>query len=186
MAMALRFICIVLLAGSIQGCSFLDIKCKVKNFIQKENSQFTGEAEQAFEQAMDHTFYQDISPLLDKAAAAAQAGMDEVDSDIRETVNETIRHIESSIMIIIQDAANAMASSETQSIEEITLRAAGAMEQVEIMFYQDASTLLTKINHYKQKGRCMEAGGVKLIQNRIYMLLKSIHPHVLWVHSLLA
>ena len=69
----LLLVCAILLADSAQGCSFLDIECKIKESIQKVGSELIGKAEQAFEQAMDHVFDQDISPLLDKAIAAIDA-----------------------------------------------------------------------------------------------------------------
>jgi ElaB/YqjD/DUF883 family membrane-anchored ribosome-binding protein len=168
-------LCAILFAASVQGCFFLNLKCKVEEFIQKESSQLIGKAEQAFEQAMNHVFDQDILPLLDKAKAAIDAGIDKVDAD----VNETINHIQSSIETIIHDAAqtaNALASNVTRDVEEIIRKAAGAMEQVESMFYRDTSKLLTQINQIVQKGQCMEAGGAKQIQDGIYKLLKSLNP----------
>ena len=155
----------------------MDIECKVKGSIQKVGSELMGKAEQAFEQAMDHVFDQDISPLLDKAIAAIDAGIDKVDKD----VNGTINHIESSIEAIIQDAAqtaNALASNVTHDIEEIIRKATTAMEQVENTFYQDASNLLSQINQIVQEGQCMEASGAKQIQDQLYKLLKSPYYRV--------
>ena len=172
----LLLVCAILLADSVQGCFFLDIECKIKESIQKVGSELIGKAEQAFEQAMDHVFDQDISPLLDKAIAAIDAGFDKVDK----YVNETINHIESSIEAIIQDTAqtaNALTSNVTHDIEEIIRKASTAMEQVENTFYQDASNLLTKINQIVQKGQCMEASGAKQIQDQLYKLLKSLDPY---------
>ena len=169
-------VCAILLADSVQGCSFIDIECKIKESIQKVGSELIGKAEQAFEQAMDHVFDQDISPLLDKAMAAIDAGIDKIDKD----VNETINHIESSIEAIIQDAAqtaNALASNVTHDIEEIIRKATNAMEQVENTFYQDASNLLSQINQIVQKGQCMEASGAKQIQDQLFKLLKSLNPY---------
>ena len=173
----LLLVCAILLADSVQGCFFLDIECKIKEAIQKVGSELIGKAEQAFEQAMDHVFDQDISPLLDKAIAAIDAGIDKVDKDI----NETINHIESAIEAIIQDAAqtaNALASNVTHDIEEIIRKATTAMEQVENTFYQDASNLLSQINQIVQKGQCMEASGAKQIQDALYKLLKSPYYRV--------
>ena len=172
----LCILCAILLAASVQGCGFLDIKCKIREFIEGEASCLTDQAEQAFEQAMDHMFDQDISPLLDKVEAAIDAGIDKVNND----VNETINHIESAIETIINDAArtaNALASNLTHDIEEIISRAASAMIQVEKTFYKDASHLLTQINQIVQKGQCMEAGGAKQIQDQIYKLLKTLNPY---------
>ena len=176
MAKIVLLACTILLADSAQGCFFLDIECKIKESIQKVGSELIGKAEQAFEQAMDHVFDQDISPLLDKAIAAIDAGIDKVDKD----VNETINHIESSIEAIIQDAAqtaNALASNVTHDIEEIIRKATTAMEQVENTFYKDASNLLSQINQIVQKGQCMEASGAKQIQDQLYKLLKSLDPY---------
>ena len=172
----LHVVCVILLAASAQGCGFLDIKCKIKHFIEDEFSKLVGQAEQAFEQAMDHVFDQDISPLLDKVEAAIDAGIDKVDK----VVNETINHIESSIEKIIHDAAqtaNALASNLTHDIEEIISKAASAIVQVEKTFYRDASHLLAQINQIVQKGQCMEAGGAKQIQDGIYKLLKALNPY---------
>ncbi len=172
----LHVLCAILLAASTQGCGFLNIKCKIKQFIEEESSKLIGQAEQAFEQAMDYVFDQDIIPLLDKAEAAIDAGIDKVDKD----VNETINHIESSIETIIHDAAetaNSLASNLTHDIEEIISKAASAMVQVEKTFYRDASHLLDQINQIVQKGQCMEAGGARQIQDGIYRLLKALNPY---------
>ena len=172
----LQVLCaIVLLATSVQGCSFFDLKCKVEGSIESVGSQLIDKAEQAFEQAMDHVFDQDIVPLLDKVEAAINAGIDKIDKDI----NETINHVLSSIETIIQDAAqtaNALASNLTHDVEVIISKAASAMEQVVDTFYQDASRLLSEINQIVQKGQCIEAGGAKQIQDQIYKLLKSLNP----------
>ena len=173
---ALRLLCAVLLVSCVHGCSFFDIECKLNAFVQKVASGLIDKAQQAFQQAMDHVFDRDISPLLDKAIAAIDAGIDKVDKD----VNETINHIESSIEKIIQDAAqtaNALASNVTHDIEEIIRKATTAMEQVENTFYQDASNLLAQINQIVQKGQCMEASGAKQIQDQLYKLLKSLDPY---------
>ena len=171
----LCILCAILLAASVQGCGFLDIICEVKESIEEAGSKLTDQAKQAFEQAMDHVFDEDISPLLDKVEAAIDAGIDQVSND----VNETINHIESAIETIINDAAqtaNALASNLTHDIEEIISRAASAMIQVENTFYKDASHLLTQINQIVQKGQCMEAGGAKQIQDQVYKLLKALNP----------
>ena len=131
----LVFVCAILMAGNTQACVFLDIECVIKGFIENIGSGLIGDAQKAFEQAIDHVFDRDISPLLDKAIAAIDADIDKVDKD----VNETINHIESSIEAIIQDAAqtaNALASNVTHDIEEIIRKATTAMEQVENTFYQ--------------------------------------------------
>ena len=167
--------CAALLATSVQGCFFLDIKCKVNEFIEKESSMLIGQAKGAFEQAIDHVFDNDISPLMDRVQAAVDASIDKVDK----YVNETINHIESSIDEIIHDAAqtaNQLASNVTHDIEEIISKATSAIEQVEKTFYRDASNLLVQINQIVQKGQCMEAGGAKQLQDAIYKLLKSINP----------
>ena len=172
----LVFVCAILMAGNAQACVFLDIECVIKEFIENIGSGLIGDTQKAFEKAMDHVFDRDISPLLDKAIAAIDAGIDKVDKD----VNETINHIESSIEAIIQDAAqtaNALASNVTHDIEEIIRKATTAMEQVENTFYQDASNLLAQINQIVQKGQCMEAGGAKQIQDQLYKLLKSLDPN---------
>lgn len=166
---------IVLLATSAQGCSFFDLKCKVEGSIEKAGSQLIDKAQQAFEQAMDHVFDQDIVPLLDKVEAAINAGIDKVDKD----VNATIDHVLRSIERIIQDAAqtaNALASNVTHDVEVIISKAASAMEQVVDTFYQDASRLLFEINEIVKKGQCMEAGGAKQIHDQIYKLLKALNP----------
>lgn len=172
----LLVVCAILLTSSVQGCSWLNIECKVKEFINQEASLLIGKAQKAFEQAMDHLFDDNISPLIDKAEAAIDAGIDKVDED----VNQTIDHIESSMEAIIHDAAqtaNALASNVTHDIEEIIRKAASAMQQVESTFYRDVSSLLVQINQIVQKGQCMEAGGAKQIQDAIYKLLKSLNPY---------
>lgn len=169
---ALRVVCAVLLATCVQGCFYLDIKCKVKEFIEKESEQVIGQAKLAFEQAMDHVFDKDISPLIDKAEAAIDAGIDKVNN----YVNETVNHIESSIEAIIHDAAqtaNDLASNVTHDIEEIISKASSAIEQVEKTFYRDVSNLLVQINEIVQKGQCMETSGAKQIQNAISTRLSS-------------
>ena len=172
----LRVLCVmVLLATCAQGCSFFDLKCKVESSIESVGSELIDKAAQAFEQAMDHVFDQDIIPLLDKVEAAVNAGIDKVDKDI----NETIDHILSAIETIIQDAAqtaNALAGNVTHDVEVIISKAASAMEQVVDTFYQDASRLLAEINQIVKKGQCMEAGGAKQIQDDIYKLLKELNP----------
>ena len=185
--LALFMLCATLLAGCAHGCGFLDIKCKIQGVIQEIESQLIDKAREAFEQAMDHVFDRDISPLLDKAIAAIDAGIDKVDRD----VNETINHIESAIETIIQDAAqtaNALATNVTHDIEEIIRKATTAMEQVEDTFYRDASNLLTQLNQIVQKGQCMEASGAAQIRNQIYKLLNSLNPSYrfsyCWLHQL--
>jgi ElaB/YqjD/DUF883 family membrane-anchored ribosome-binding protein len=172
---ALGVVYVTLLVACVQGCGWLDIKCKVHNMIQEIESELIDKAEQAFEQAMDHVFDRDISPLLDKVIAAVDAGIDKVDKD----VNETINHIEIALEAIIKDAAqtaNALATNVTHDIEEIIRKAETALLQVADVFYRDASNLLTQINQIVQKGQCMEAGGAKQIQDGIYKLLKSLNP----------
>jgi hypothetical protein len=156
----------ILMAASVQGCFFLDLKCKIEEFIQKEGSQLVVKEEQAFKQAMNHVL-EDISPLLDEVVAAIDAGINKADSN----VNDSIYHIEGSIRVIIHNAAQRTVVA--HDIEEVIHEAASAMEQVENMFYWDASKLLTQINQIMHKGQCMEAGGAKQIRNEIYKLLKS-------------
>ena len=160
----------------MQGCGWLAIKCKVEAFIDKETSQLIGQAKEAFEQAMDYLFDNDISPLIDKVQAAIDAGIGKINED----VNQTINHIESAVEKIIHDAAqtaNELATNVTQDIEQIISKAATAIIDVEKTFYQDASNLLVQINLIVQKGQCMEASGAKQIQNTIYKLLKGLDPH---------
>jgi hypothetical protein len=169
-------VCAILLAASVQGCSYLDLKCKVEEFIQREDSQLVGKAEQAFKQAMGYVFEEDISPLLDKAIATIDTDIEKVDRSI----NKTIDRIESSIRVIIHDAAQtagALASNMTRGIEEIIHKATNAMGQVENTFYKDASNLLTQINQIVQKGQCMEASGAKQIRDGIYKLLESLNRY---------
>lgn len=176
MKVLLSVVYAILLAASVQGCGFLDLKCKAKDAIEEAGSQLIGQAKQAFEQAMDYVFDNDIVPLLDKVEAAIDAGIDKVNQD----VNETIDHVESAIEAIIQDAAktaNALATNLTHDIEQIISQAASAAEQVEQKFYRDASNLLEKINQIVEKGQCLEAAFVKQLQDGIYRLLKSLNPY---------
>ena len=174
--LALTVFSILLLTTCVQGCGLFAIKCKVEEFINKEASQVIGQAKEAFEQAMDYLFDNDISPLIDKVQAAIDAGINKVNED----VNQTINHVESAIELIIQDAAqtaNEFATNVTEDIEQIISKAATAIIDVEQTFYRDASNLLSQINQIVQKGQCMEASAAKQIQNQIYKLLNSLDPH---------
>ena len=83
----------ILLVASVQGCGFLDLKCKAKELIEEVGSQLNGQAEeQAFEEAMNHIFDQEFSPLIDKVEAVIDAGIDKVNKDVITTIN----HIKSS------------------------------------------------------------------------------------------
>jgi hypothetical protein len=170
MAVALRVVCAILLAASVHGCVFLDVKCRVEEVI---DSQLVGKEGQAFKQAMDHVFDKDILPLLDEVVAVIDAGINMVDKD----VNETINHIESSIRVIIHDAAQTANAVATGHIEKVIHEAATTMEEVENTFYKDASNLLTHVNQIVWKGQCMEASGAKQIRDGIHRLLESLNPY---------
>ena len=125
---------------------FFDINCKIREFIKGEASKLIDQAKQAFEQAMDHVFDEDISPLLDKVEAAIDAGIDKVNND----VNETINHIESAII--------------NQIVQKGLCMEAGGAKQI----YK----LLKALNPYYRVSHCWHSLGYKItmsLEDKIYV-----------------
>ena len=174
--LVLCVLCVVLATSTVQGCGFLDIKCRAEQDIAAASAKLKGDAKIAFEQAMNYLTTNDIDPLADKVQAAIDAGIDKVEKD----VNDTIDHFMSTLDQVIEHAAQqatALAANITHAAEVIINQTAAATAAIEKTLYHDANNLLEQINQIVQKGKCAEASGAKEIKNDIYKVIKVADPN---------